>query len=332
MSFNHRATSSEGNTIRLGVVLVAYKSNEVLSECLDALTAALRSAGLAQPESVTVIVVNNDSKEAVNVPSESVWKQIVIDSDTNLGFSPAVNLALTRIADVDYVLLLNPDACLAPHSLSVMVKVALERRAAIVGPLLTDQDGRPHGVSERPFHSIPREMGRQLLGIGRASPPYGRKAARDGVARCLTGACLLIEREFLAKVGGLDTATHMYLEDVILCWQAHAAQRSVILALDARCQHALGGSTGGTNFQSSVALYLTLLGARVEFVRRRTGVLGALAMRSLFVVGACLRSFTNDAARRRVQQAVIWWAIRSGKAPEWENGPRIKLPSSRTLL
>jgi N-acetylglucosaminyl-diphospho-decaprenol L-rhamnosyltransferase len=327
---NMRGSTSNrrhGDTIRLGVVLVAYKSNKVLPGCLASLATALHEAGLAQPKSVTVVLVNNDPGQAVNLPDEPVWEQIVINSDTNVGFSPAVNSALASIKDTDYMLLLNPDTRLAPNALSVMIDVALERHAALVGPLLTDEDGRPYGASERPFHSIPREMGRQLLGLTRFRHHYGRRALRDGTARCLTGACLLVEREFLDSVGGLDTTLCMYLEDVVLCWQAHAARQPVVLACEAKCQHALGGSTGGINFDSSIALYLMILGARVEFLRRRRGAFGVYAMRLLFVLGACLRCVRGDAQYRHRQQTVIWWALASGKLPEWQDGPYIELPA-----
>lgn len=316
-----------GDAIRLGVVLVAYKSNEVLPGCLASLATALEAAGLAQPKSVRVVLVNNEPGQALNVPDEPVWEQIVINSDRNVGFSPAVNSALSRIKDTDYTLLLNPDTRLAPTALSVMIDVALERGAALVGPLLTDQDGHPHGASERPFHSIPREMGRQLFGLTRFRHHYGRRALRDGTARCLTGACLLVEREFLDSVGGLDTTLYMYLEDVVLCWQAHLARQPVVLAFAAKCQHALGGSTGGINFDSSIALYLMILGARVEFLRRRRGAFGVFAMRLLFVIGACLRCVRGDAHYRRRQQTVIWWALASGKLPEWRDGPYVELPA-----
>jgi GT2 family glycosyltransferase len=301
---------------RLGVVLVAYQSNDVLPGCLDSLTTALQFAGLTEPGAATVVIVNNDLGRELELPGEPIWQQVVIQSDGNVGFSPAVNSALASVAEADYVLLLNPDARLAPNSLALMIDTARKHQAALVGPLLTDKDGHPHGPSERPFHSIRREMGRQLLGTGHYSRHYGRRASRDGIARCLTGACLLVEREFLDSVGGLDTTIQMYLEDVMLCWQAHVAQRPVILALSAHCQHVIGGSTGGINDQTSIALYLMILWARLEFVRRRTGPFGVYTMRLLFVLGATLRCVLGDGNYRRRQQIVIWW----------RSGPYIELP------
>jgi N-acetylglucosaminyl-diphospho-decaprenol L-rhamnosyltransferase len=327
---NAESATGEEGTLRLGVVLVAYRSNDVLPGCLDSLATAVRVAGLNQPESVTVVVVNNDRNHEVAVLDERPWQQIVIDSDTNVGFSPAVNTALASLPGTDYVLLLNPDARLAPDALKTMIGLARERHAALVGPLLVGEDGCPHGASERAFHSIRREVGRQLLATSLYSRHYGRGASRTGDARCLTGACLLVERRFFSEVGGLDTAIHMYLEDVMLCWQAHMAHRPVVLALDARCEHTIGGSTGGINNRSSIALYLMILGARAEFVRRQTGALGAYGMRLLFVLGAILRCARRDASYRSMQQAVIWWAVVSGEAPEWRDGPYVELPAFLT--
>jgi N-acetylglucosaminyl-diphospho-decaprenol L-rhamnosyltransferase len=313
--------------LRLGVVLVVYKSNDVLPRCLASLTIALEQANLATPEVTTVVLVNNDVGEPVDTPNGHVWKQIVINSDSNSGFSPAVNSALPSVADTDYILLLNPDAQLAPDSLRILLDTARTHHAALVGPLLVDDDGHPHGPSERPFHSIRRELARQLLGTGRYGRNYGRRASRDGTARCLTGACLLVDRRFIDDVGGLDTTIHMYLEDVVLCWQAHLVGRPVVLALTARCQHALGGSTKGVNDRTSVALYLTILAARLEFIRRKSGSIGAGAMRLIFVTGACLRCTMGDVGYRRLQRIVIWWALTSGAPPQWHDGPHIAVPA-----
>jgi GT2 family glycosyltransferase len=325
-----RITPSErfSDPIHLGVVLVAYKSNEVLPECLASLTAALQSAGLAEPESVTVVLVNNDPGQAVDAPDEHVWEQIIIDSDTNLGFSPAVNLGLAAVSQTtDFVLLLNPDTRLSPTCLTEMLRIATGTGAALVGPVLVGPDGRPHGVSERPFHSVRREAARQLLGLGKRQSPYGRRAQRTGEARCLTGACLLAEHRFMLSVGGLDTSIRMYLEDVLLCWQAHEQHRPVLLAAQAQCQHALGGSSGGDDFRSSIGLHLTMLGARVEFMRRRAGRRGAFAMRTVIALGAVIRCALLSGEQRRKHLTTLHWAIVSGEPPEWRNGPHVELPA-----
>jgi GT2 family glycosyltransferase len=118
----------------------------------------------------------------------------------------------------------------------------------------------------------------------------------------------------------------MYLEEVLLCWQAHRSGRPVLLAREARCLHALGGSAGGDNFHSSLGLYLTLLGARVAFIRSTSGPTLAAATRATMAFGALLRLCRGDARYKRRQLAVLWWAVTSGQAPPWRDGPCPNLP------
>ena len=238
-----------------------------------------------------------------------------------MGFAPAVNEGLSRVPAAERVLLLNPDARLERTALERLLAAMEERAAALAGPILVGADGRPHGRSERPFHSPAREAVRQLAPFLSSRRPFGRKAERTGVARALTGACLLIDGEFLRDVGGLDTSLAMYFEDVELCARAHDADRLVLLARDARCMHALGGSSGGENFRASTGLHLMLLAARLEFIRRHQGVAAMRLARSFVFLGATGRvavaRLRREPALLHRHRAAMIWALRSGRPPRW---------------
>jgi GT2 family glycosyltransferase len=267
-----------------------------------------------------VLVANSPADHISQVTSRECTL-VPVDAGGNLGFSPAVNLALASAPDADFVLLLNPDARLGKESLKVLLSTAVSWRAAVVGPLLCNELDEPNGISERPFHSVHREAATQFLGAERRRPPYGRRAYETGHARCLTGACLLVEATFLRAVGGLDTEISMYLEDVMLCWQAHQRGLGVAFAPSARCYHALGASAEGENFASSLGLHLTLLGARIAFVRRTSGAFRASLVRALIGIGAALRAVCTSGPRRRKHLSILRWTITSGKAPPWREGP-----------
>ena len=205
--------------------------------------------------------------------------------DANLGFAPAVNRGLALAGAADRVLLLNPDARLEPAALGLLLATLDADAAVLAGPLLVGDDGRPHGRSERPFHSVAREAATQFLPFLPRRRPFGREAARTGRARALTGACLLVDGPFLRAVGGLDTALPMYLEDIELCRRAHDGGREVRLVRAARCGHALGGSSGGENFSASIGLHLMLLAARLEFIRRHHGAAPCAGRARLHVRG-----------------------------------------------
>jgi GT2 family glycosyltransferase len=132
---------------------------------------------------------------------------------------------------------------------------------------------------------------------------------------------MLVDGVFIRSVGGLDEQIAMYLEDVELCRRAGEAGRPVRLVLSARCGHALGGSSGEENFRASTGLHLTLLAARLEFIRRHEGRLAARVARLLILLGAATRVPLASLLRRpdlaRKHRATRVWALRSGKAPDW---------------
>lgn len=311
--------------LALGVVIVAHNSGDVLPECLRRLDRAVTTAATHLRGSAHVVVVDNRSETPVAAPGglDALTVQ-VLRREENLGFPRAVNLGLRLLDETDAVLLLNPDAWLHPSALERLLHARERDGAALVGPLLVGDDDRPNGASERPFHSLGRELLQQLAPFALASPAAGEEARRTGRARCLTGACLLVDAELLRSLGGLDQMVPMYLEDVELCWSTHARGLPVVFAADARCLHALGGSSRGSSFKRTLKLYLTLLSARVEFVGRRRGSVAAAAMRGIMAVGAaarCAVSIARGDRRQAARQArVVTWAIASGKPPAWRDG------------
>jgi GT2 family glycosyltransferase len=302
----------------IGVVIVSYNSDEVLQRCIDSLAEGAASVA-HNGERIPVVVIDNAS--AVR-PTTSIAQHLdiqVVDLPENLGFSPAVNIGVEHLPDVEWILLLNPDAQLESDTLTTMLSEGRQHNAALVGPVLVSTDGKPSGFSERAFHSLHRELAHQFVPIRQTKRSVGRRAMRTGDARCLTGACLMIESEFLRSIGGLDTEIRMYLEDVELCWRAHELGRAVRLARHARCVHGLGGSSKGVNFRTADKLHMTLLAARVEFVRRRAGKFGGGLMRFAMGAGAALRICVTRLSGREPARhvSVLQWAIKSGRAPEW---------------
>lgn len=305
----------------LAIIIVTYNSADVIDECVAALDRALGEVAWEKPDDVHLVVVDNASRFRPNIAEGPARRTTMIPLGENLGFSPAVNHGLAVAPEADLVLLLNPDARLGPTALRELLSEHERRRAAVSGPALVNPEDSPHGVSERPFHSIALELRRQFAPWTVHRKPWGPTAGETGEARCLTGACLLVDAAFLRNVGGLDTYVPMYLEDVELCWQAHEAGRAVVLVKRSRCGHALGGSSEGENFRVSKGLHLTLLAARVEFVRRRSGAATAVAMRAIIAIGAGLRVPVALGMRQRAlakkHAATAHWAVRSGGPPPW---------------
>ncbi|HUG49122.1 MAG TPA: glycosyltransferase, partial [Candidatus Limnocylindria bacterium] len=99
----------------VSVVIVHYQTPDLLLRCLRALAAS------EQPPPLETFVVDNGSAhfDAEDVRAALGGVQ-VFRNEENLGFSRASNQGL-RLARGRYLLLLNPDAFVAPETLRLMV-------------------------------------------------------------------------------------------------------------------------------------------------------------------------------------------------------------------
>jgi GT2 family glycosyltransferase len=128
-----------------------------------------------------------------------------------------------RLSRGDWLLLLNPDVTLSDGFLdgvlALMDRLPEEDPSAgIVGFHLRNGDSTYQG-SVGPFPTLASTLRRLLLPRERRkySSPCLDQPARVAWA---TGCCLLVRRECLDQVGGLDEQFFLYYEDVDLCRRA----------------------------------------------------------------------------------------------------------------
>ena len=177
--------SRGGSPPSLAVIVVTYNSGAMLPECLAALDRAIEGIGPAVQSSVDLVVVDNASRDRPVVADSPLRTTRRLMMETNLGFSRGVNRGLLEVPTAERVLLLNPDARLAPDALRLLLHDMANTNALLAGPLLVDDAGRPHGVSERAFHSPAREAVRQLAPFSSRSEPSGgelRRPAQHGAS------------------------------------------------------------------------------------------------------------------------------------------------------
>lgn len=180
------------------VVVVAYRSDDLLGSCLGALG-----------DGFAVTVVDNDPGGPTRAIAEAHGAGYVAAS-RNLGFAAGVNLGLRTSWDgAADVLLLNPDARIAGDDVRLLQQ-ALHARpgTAAVGPRLTWSDGRPQRASW-PMPS-PAQAWWEAVGLGSHWP--GR--------RFVTGAVLLLNGAALKEIGPFDEAYFLYAEETE--WQLRA--------------------------------------------------------------------------------------------------------------
>lgn len=208
--------------MKLTVVIVSYNVKYYLEQCLISLERALKGV------EAEIVVVDNDSRDGtVDYLKSCSFDVRIIESNHNLGFARANNIAIEQ-TDSEYVLLLNPDTVVGesvirdtlefmnshPDAGGLGVQMiksdgnkALESRRGLPTPLTSFY--KMTGLCSRYPRS--RRFGRYYMGY----LPWDVPSQIEVVS----GAFFLLRREALYAVGLLDEDFFMYGEDIDLSYR-----------------------------------------------------------------------------------------------------------------
>lgn len=236
----------------VGIVVVTYNSEEVISECLEA---CLRLAG------VRVVVVDNHSEDATVEEVRRHPDVQVVANRTNRGFAAAVNQGIAML-NTRFVLLLNPDAVIV-SGLQDLKEAVGEAGVGAAGGRLIDPNGRTQtGFNIRGFPTA-WTLSFEALGLNRLWPgnPVNRRY-RPFIAELEpqdvdqpAGAFLMVRKAAWELVGGFDEQFHpVWFEDVDFCKRLHREGLRVVYAPSAIARHR-GGHSADTISWSSRQLY-----------------------------------------------------------------------------
>ncbi|MGQ9491970.1 MAG: glycosyltransferase family 2 protein, partial [Anaerolineae bacterium] len=170
-----------------------------------------------------------------------------------------------------YVLLLNPDTEVHPGALETLVAFMDAHPAAgACGARLLNADGSLQPGCN-PMLTPGREFWR-LLFLDRLWPRATYRMDRwDAVTprpvEVVKGACLLLRREALDRVGPLDDSYFMYTEEVDLCYRLAAAGWTLWYVPAAVVTHYGEGSSK----QVREEMYVQLYRSKVQFFRKVGG-------------------------------------------------------------
>jgi N-acetylglucosaminyl-diphospho-decaprenol L-rhamnosyltransferase len=226
------------------VVIVSFRSRELLRACLASLEADTAAPALA------VHVVDNASADGTLEMLAGEFPLVrVTPRKWNSGFGAATNLGI-RAGAAPYVLALNPDTRVETGTLAALVTLMQERReVGICGCWLMREDGSFDHASRRSFPTIAGALG-HFLGIGR-SPTAPRALAQyrapdveRGEVDAVNGAFMLMRRAMLEEVGLFDEGFWMYMEDLDLCYRTRAAGWQVWYEPSVAATHVKGGTSG----------------------------------------------------------------------------------------
>jgi N-acetylglucosaminyl-diphospho-decaprenol L-rhamnosyltransferase len=209
----------------LSIVIVNWNTRELLRDCLTSLYASEGDFAFQ------VVVVDNCSQDGTCSMVGDEFPQVhVIESEINGGYAYANNLGLRRLV-ARYFLLLNPDTILPSHALQGMLEfMDAHPEVGIAGPKLVMSDGSLDLACRRSFPTVENSC-YKLSGLSRLFPNSRRFGAYNltyldpdeaSEVDSVVGAFMMVRREVVEDVGGLDEEFFMYAED--LDWALRAKQ------------------------------------------------------------------------------------------------------------
>jgi N-acetylglucosaminyl-diphospho-decaprenol L-rhamnosyltransferase len=214
----------------LSVVIVNYRSGELLNTCLEALCHDVNARDFE------VIVVNNDcaadlsSVQALRKPAVQT-----IQNAENVGFGSAANIGFKE-SKGEFLLLLNPDVVVRPGSVTLLLEAIQSRPdVGIALPQLRNPDDSLQ-YSCRRFYTWSALWMRRGPWRRRfvSHPAVRRHLMQDWDHASLTevdwglGAAMLVRKRALPKSQLFDERFFLYFEDVDLCSRVHQAGWKVI--------------------------------------------------------------------------------------------------------
>jgi GT2 family glycosyltransferase len=226
--------------------------------------------------SVETIVVDNCSRDgsAEMVRAEFPWVHVV-ESQENLGFGRANNLAL-EAASGRYIVLLNSDAFLCPDTLCLSVqKMDANPSVGLASGRLVGRDG----VLQPSARMFPSPM-RQFLVISGLADRFPKSRFFGQADRTwanpmdsaevdwVPGAYSIIPAQILKEHGFFDPRFFLYYEEVDLCLRIKNAGYKVMYWPEIKVVH-----VGGESSRQIKTLDMSQTGAQLVLWRMRSTLL-----------------------------------------------------------
>ena len=223
--------------MKISILILNWNGKKDTLACLDSIKK------LSYPSLEVIVIDNGSSDDSVETIQNQFPECTLISTGSNLGFAEGNNvgirLALERGAD--YVLLLNNDTVVAPDLLEQMMNTfSLYPQAGILGAkifLFESQETLDHlGGMWNKKKGVFELVGLREKGILWDTPQEIDYAC---------GACFLIKREVIEKIGLLEPRFFLIWEESDFCFRARKAGFITLTCPTAHIWHKVSASFVG---------------------------------------------------------------------------------------
>ncbi|MEO1041243.1 MAG: glycosyltransferase family 2 protein [Pseudomonadota bacterium] len=240
--------ATELSELSIAVIIVNYRAAHLVVNNLDALRAELTPFAESR-----IIIVDNQSPgddAAVLEQATAAFGEIkVVRAPKNGGFAYGNNRGLEAAGETDLTFFLNPDAVPKPGAVAQMARTMLhEQKAGVIGAKLINSAGE-----ERASAFARLTPGQVYFGAGGIAGHLltggtGMVLSLDAgdiiEAAWIPGAAMMVARDAIQSVGGMDEGYFLYFEETD--WLEAISRAGFRILVDKRAvvEHIEGQSTG----------------------------------------------------------------------------------------
>ncbi|MFT3738294.1 MAG: glycosyltransferase family 2 protein [Breznakibacter sp.] len=277
---------------QISIVIVNYNVKHFLELCLHSVREASRQF------EVEVLVVDNNSHDGSCDMLRKFFPEVkLVANADNLGFGKANNQAI-RMAEGQFVLLLNPDTIITERTLADCSEfMRLHPDAGALGVHMVSGDGNYLRESKRALPT-PKVAFFKMSGMANLFPRskifakyhlgYLSKDSTHAV-EILSGAFMFIRKKVLDEIGLFDEQFFMYGEDIDLSYRIILGGYGNYYLGGTRIIHFKGESTKKGSLNYVVVFYKAMeIFARKHFTGKRVS-----PMRLLIEMAIWLRAFLS---------------------------------------
>lgn len=243
----------------LSIIIVNYWSVEMILQCVTSFINHKFDFALE------VIVSDNGSLPSDKNRLEQTRPKIKwLSNGSNLGFGRANNKAFKE-AKYDVILMLNPDTIISPNTINnIYNKFLMDKdNPGIVGVQTIDSKGNELKSYFQEYASY-RQILRQNILIDKLN----LLSAPTESVKAVHGACMIVSRSTLCRVGVFDEDFFLYFEEIELCHRALINNVPIKFYSDIKVLH-IGEATQSnklkTNIQRNISNCLLFLKLRGRF-------------------------------------------------------------------
>jgi GT2 family glycosyltransferase len=225
------------------VIIVNYNAGALLKDAIDSV--------LSTPETKVIVVDNASTDDSltglVEIPKERLS---IVRNEQNKGFATACNQGIQH-SNANDLLFLNPDACLPDNTLARLQAVLhSDDNIGMVGGLLLNKDGTEQGGGRR-ANPTPWRLFVRATGLHHLSKWWpetfldfhlDKQTLPDEPieVEAISGACMLVSKNSINKVGLWDEDYFLHVEDLDWCQRYRLANYRIIFVPDAPVIHQKG--------------------------------------------------------------------------------------------